>query len=275
MSSYKSEMAFAREMAAQAGRIMKQYFRSEEIETEWKADHTPLTIADKKINDLLIESVEKHYPKHGVIGEESSYMEERDMIWVVDPIDGTAPYSLGIPTSTFCLALVDRSDGQPVIAVVYDPFLDHLYTASRGKGAFLNDDVIKTSDAKNMHHTYLAVNAFAKKVENGKVLIRPGKLMERIRREHGGKFLTFQSHVYTAMKVASGELVGSILAFGSPWDAAAASLIVEEAGGMATDLQGMSRRYDEFSNGTVVAANKQILAIIVDEIARSADYSRA
>ncbi|MEX2014444.1 MAG: inositol monophosphatase [Candidatus Saccharimonadales bacterium] len=269
MSSYKSEMAFAREMAADAGDIMKKYFRSKDINTEWKADHTPLTIADQKINDLLIERVEKHYPDHGVIGEESSYMEERDMVWVVDPIDGTAPYSLGIPTSTFCLALVDRSDGQPVIAVVYDPFLDHLYTAISGQGAYLNDSRIKTSDTKDFHHSYLAVNAFAKKVEDGKVLIRPGRLMERIRHEHSGKFLTFQSHVYTAMKVASGELVGSILAFGSPWDAAAASLIVQEAGGKATDLNGKKRRYDEFANGTVVAANSTILNILIDEISKS------
>lgn len=273
MSSYESEMAFARGMAADAGKIMKKYFRSEEINTEWKADHTPLTVADKKINNLLIESVEKHYPDHGVIGEEESYMEERAMVWVVDPIDGTAPYSLGIPTSTFCLALVDRSDGQPVIAVVYDPFLDHLYTAIKGEGAYLNDNKIKTSDATDFHHSYLAVNAFAKKVEAGKVLIRPGKLMERIRREYGGKFLTFQSHVYTAMKVASGELVGSVLAFGSPWDAAAASLIVEEAGGVATDLKGEKRRYDEFANGTVVAANRKILGILIEEIARSGEDS--
>lgn len=269
MSSYKAELDFAREMAAEAGKIMKTYFRSEDIDTQWKADHTPLTIADNKINDMLIESVEKHYPDHGVIGEESSYLEERDMVWVVDPIDGTSPYSLGIPTSTFCLALVDRSDGQPVIAVVYDPFLDHLYSASRGKGAFLNDQPIKTSTNDNFHHSYTAVNGFAKKIENGKVLIRPGRLMERIRHRHGGKCLTFQSHVYTAMKVASGELVGSVLAFGSPWDAAAASLIVEEAGGFATDLHGKKRRYDEFANGTVVAANKSILDTLIYEISKS------
>jgi fructose-1,6-bisphosphatase/inositol monophosphatase family enzyme len=270
MKSYVQELAFAMDMAADAGKIMKKYFRSEDIDTEWKADHTPLTIADKKINNLLIERVEKHYPTHGVIGEEESYMEERDMVWVVDPIDGTSPYTLGIPTSTFCLALVDRADGQPVIAVVYDPFLDHLYTASKRGGAYLNENKIKTSSAKDFHHSYTAVNGFCKKVEDGEVLIRPGKLMERIR-HHGGKSLTFQSHVYTAMKVASGELVGSVLAFGSPWDAAAASLIVEEAGGVATDLKGRKRRYDEFANGTVVAANRKILDILIDEIKKSGE----
>lgn len=272
MKSYKAELDFAMEMASDAGKIMKKYFRSEAIDTQWKADHTPLTIADKKINDLLIERVENHYPDHGVIGEESSYMEERDMVWVADPIDGTSPYTLGIPTSTFCLALVDRSDGQPVIAVVYDPFLDHLYTATKGKGTYLNDNKVKTSSAENFHHSYVAVNGFSKKMENGKVLIRPGKLMERIR-HHGGKCLTFQSHVYTAMKVASGELVASVLAFGSPWDAAAASLIVEEAGGIATDLNGRKRRYDEFANGTVVAANKAILDTLIYEIGKSGENS--
>ncbi len=272
MKSFKSELDFAREMAKDAGEIMQQYFRSEDIETEWKADHTPLTIADKKINDLLIERVEKHYPSYGVIGEESSYMEERDMVWVVDPIDGTVPYSLGIPTSTFCLALVDRTtDGQSTVAVVYDPFLDHLYTATKGTGAYLNERKLKTLPTEDFHHSYLAVNGFSKKIENGRVLIRPGKLMEKIRNDHGGKCLTFQSHVYTAMKVASGELVGSVLAFGSPWDAAASSLIVEEAGGMSTDLDGKKRRYDEFANGTVIAANENILDILIDEIKKSGE----
>jgi fructose-1,6-bisphosphatase/inositol monophosphatase family enzyme len=64
-------------------------------------------------------------------------------------------------------------------------------------------------------------------------------------------------------------LIGSVLAFGSPWDAAAAALIVEEAGGIATDISGRKRRYDEFANGTVVAANQTILDILIREIAKS------
>lgn len=271
MSKYEKELIFAKKMAADAGRIMLKHFNK--TETMWKDNHTPITVADQTINDLLIESVEKSFPEYGVIGEEGSFMEERDMVWVVDPIDGTSPYILGIPTSTFCLALVNRSDGQPVIAVVYDPFLDNLYVAEKGKGALLNGNKIKTSNAQNLHHSYLAVNAFAKKLKDGRVVIRPGKLMEKIRTS-GGKCLTFQSHVYTAMKVASGELIGSILAFGSPWDSAAAALIVSEAGGEATDLDGKPRRYDQFENGTVVAANKQILKIIIEEIKQSSENSR-
>lgn len=273
MKSYELELDFAIKMAEDAGKIMTKYFRSDEINTEWKDNHTPITIADQKINDLLIAKVEKDFPNHGVIGEEGSFMEERDMVWVVDPIDGTSPYILGIPTSTFCLALVDRKDGQPVIAVVYDPFLDDMYTARKNGGAFVNNRPIKTKNAKTLHHNYLAVNAFAKKLQDGKVVIRPGKLMEKIRLE-GGKCLTFQSHVYTAMRVASGELIGSILAFGSPWDSAAASLIVSEAGGVATDLEGKPRRYDQFENGTVVAANETILKIIIKEIKRSNENNR-
>ena len=270
MSDYAKEVKFAKKMAHDAGKIMLDYFNKDEVKTEWKDDHTPITVADHKVNDLLIKRVEKQFPAYGVIGEESSFMEEREMVWVVDPIDGTSPYVLGIPTATFCLALVSRDGGQVLIAVVYDPFLDHLYEAEKGKGAYLNGRPIRTSKAVNFHHNYLAVNAFARRIRDGKVVIRPGKLMEKIRL-NGGKCLTFQSHVYTAMKVASGQLIGSILAFGSPWDAAASSLIVCEAGGKATDLEGKPRRYDQFENGTVVAANEKILKLIISEIGKSGE----
>src|SRR5690606_7148188 len=108
-------LAFAKTLATEAGQIMRDHFVLG-IDTEWKQDATPLTIADTSINQLVIDQVKQRFPTHGVLGEEASFGTDREYLWVVDPVDGTMPYSHGIPTSTFSLALVQN--GQPIVAAV-------------------------------------------------------------------------------------------------------------------------------------------------------------
>lgn len=244
--SYQNDLEFAKDLALEAGGIMRRYFRAEDIGRTWKHDRSPVTVADLKINSLVIEQVKKHYPEYGVIGEEESYKPDREKIWVVDPIDGTVPFSIGIPTSTFCLAQVDKTDGQPKTAVVFDPFLDNLYWAEYGGGAYLNDIKIKTSSAKTMKSSYVS-GGVKNKFANEKF------------RNLKARNLTFWSYAYEAVKVATGEFTIGVITYGSPWDSAAAALIVQEAGGVATDLEGKKRRYDKFANGGIVAANNDIL----------------
>lgn len=251
--SYEKELIFGKQLALEAGKIMRQYFLSKHIGTEWKQDNTPVTIADKLINRLVIDKVKKAFPTHGVLGEEGSFKPERSTLWIVDPIDGTMPYSVGIPVSTFSLALVDRSDGQPVVAVVYDPQLDHLYTAVRRNGAFLNDDRLATSSATFFQNGYVSVIG-----GTGNKVFMPGVCIDMLRAE-SVKCFSFSSSVYTASKVAEGSFIGGIFGYGSPWDSAAVALLVEEAGGKVTDLTGKRRRFDEWGNGCVFACNEIIL----------------
>lgn len=249
--TYQKELAFAKDLAAHAGQIMKRYFRAENIGTVWKEDDTPLTIADTTINDLVIERVKQVFPQHGVIGEEASYETERDFVWVVDPIDGTMPFSLGMPLSMFSLALVDRSDGQSVLGVAYEPQLDHLYWAVKGGGAFLDDKPVKVSDKKDLKNSYLSImGGHTKEFKSGQA--------KDIANVAGARTFVLFSQVYSAVKVATGDLVGSIFGYGSPWDSAAVSIIVEEAGGVVTDMMGNQRRYDEWSDGCILSANKEI-----------------
>jgi myo-inositol-1(or 4)-monophosphatase len=265
-SKYDNELAFAIDLARDAGKIMRRYFLAEDIATEWKKDDTPLTIADTKINDLVIERVKKSFPKHGVIGEEASYEIKDEMVWVVDPIDGTVPFSLGIPCSTFSLGLVDRSDGQSVVAVVYDPQLDYLYTAQRGEGSFVNGVRLHTSKATDLPRTYISVLGGIGRREDARThFIRQGACVDWLM-DHGARPLSLQSQVYSACKVASGEFAGSIFGYGSPWDSAAASLIVEEAGGVVTDVNGKKRRYDEFAEGCLLAANQEMLTKLLSVV---------
>lgn len=247
--TYEEELAFAKDLAAHAGQIMKRYFRAEDIGTQTKEDNTPLTIADTKINNLVIERVKQEFPEHGVIGEEDSYETKRDFVWVVDPIDGTMPFSMGIPVSTFSLGLVDRKDGQPILGVAYDPYLNHLYSAVRGQGAFLNDKPIHTSKNGDLKASYSYVS--------GSHGYSGGKTIDQLQ-EKGGWQFHLLSFVYAAAKVASGEFVCATMGYGSPWDSAAAAIIVTEAGGVASDRTGKTRRYDEFSDGILLAANQKI-----------------
>lgn len=267
--SYETELTFAQDLAHEAGKIMLRYFRAEDIGTEWKDDNTPLTIADTTINSLVIERVKAAFPSHGVIGEEESHDNDGDFVWVVDPIDGTVPFSLGIPVSTFSLALVKKSDGQPVVGVAYDPQLDHLYSAEEGKGAYMNGVLLSTSKATDLKRSYVSVLGGTERGDPGHAQFKPGKCSD-ILRNQGAKYISLQSQVYAAAKVATGEFIGSVFGYGAPWDSAAVVLLVKEAGGVVTDLEGKQRRYDEFAAGCILAANKTIHAKLLKAVCDSA-----
>jgi len=263
--NYEKELQFATNLAYEAGAIMTRYFRSENIDTELKEDLTPVTIADKKINNYVIEKVKETYPDWGVLGEEDSYEPERDKIWVVDPIDGTVPFSLGIPASTFSLALVDKSDGQPVVAVTHDPYLEETFTAVKGGGAYVNGRRMQTSSDYDFSRAYLS---FSSRSWTGEGFdYRPAELMESFR-DKGSKILGFVSFVYTANRVAKGQFLATVVGETQPWDIAAAALLVQEAGGLVTDFHGKRRRYDaaKTGEGCIFAANQRVLDEFLEQI---------
>ena len=123
---------FAIEIAKYAGVVIKDNFLNDNNSIEYKEDRTPVTIADKCINDYLIKRVKEKYPEHSVDGEEEKYLNSSKYVWVCDPIDGTSMYTRGIMVSVFSLALV--FDGVPIVGVVYDPYQDKMYTAIKDSG---------------------------------------------------------------------------------------------------------------------------------------------
>lgn len=253
-------LEFAKGLAAEAGVIMRRYFRAEDIGTEWKEDNTPLTVADTKINQLVIDRVKKGFPEHGVIGEEDSYETKRDYVWVVDPIDGTIAFSMGIPVSSFCMALVYKGDVQ--VSVVFEPFQDRLFSAVLGQGAFMNGqkiNVSKYTDVKNKY--FMGVDWMSSGQKN------LGPAIETLKKQQA-KLLSELSFSFMGALVAKGDMFAAFMAYGSPWDAAAISLIVEEAGGKATDLEGNARKYNQWSDGIIVTNGT-----IHDEIVRMTKHA--
>ena len=133
---------FAKSVALEAGDIMRKYF-GKKPDSHLKANNTIVTIADEEINDLVIKRITERYPVHDIDGEEASQRRGSKYVWACDPIDGTASFIMGLPVSVFSLALV--IDGQPEVGVIYAPFSDHLYWASRGRGAYMNSRPIHVS----------------------------------------------------------------------------------------------------------------------------------
>lgn len=262
--NYAAELAFAKELALEAGGVMRQYFKSEELGTEWKADDTPLTVADTAINKLVIERIKAAFPEHGVLGEEESHEPVRAMFWAADPIDGTVPFSVGVPISTFLLALVDRKDGQPIVAVSYDPFLEELFYATKSGGAFMNDKPLKTSVAVGIKNNYFALGLSDFQVEG--VKYDAARTMSGVRRG-GGWVINVASGGYFANRVAGGQFGATAYArIGGIWDIAAPALIVQEAGGVVVDFKGQPRRFDETGAGCLLAANQTIADEILELI---------
>lgn len=217
---------------------------------DWKADHTPVTTIDKRINALVLSTIHEHFPTHSNLAEEGSDLtRSKEFVWVCDPLDGTFPFMHGIPVSTFALALVQ--DGQPVLGVIYDPFMDRLFVGEKGQGTTLNGQIVRTSPAKNIKDASIGVVFW----EGNIPIFTP--LLDKLV-DHGGKIFNLVSIAYMDAMVAAGEFAAVIFPGLSAHDSAAAMIIVEEAGGVFTSLTGELDRYDQPVHGHIAAANQDI-----------------
>lgn len=257
-------LAFAKELASESGKMMLEYFRSDRLTTTWKEKNSPVTIADSKINTHVIERVKARFPKHGILGEEESFNPDSKVVWVVDPIDGTNLFNLGMPNSTFCLALV--VDGEVYVAVVYDPYLKRMFWATRGGGTFRNGEVVQVVDTTDFNHGYIF--AQADKTDNSGTTAEIHKRLKK----RGVKIMAIPSFTYMALAILEGKMLAAFMPYGSPWDAAAISLLIQEAGGKTTDLNGSERKYNEWGDGILVsngAVHDELVAMIKDADTRN------
>jgi len=244
----KDYLEFAKSLALDAGEAMLEHFQVGVL-ADFKGDLTPVTIADTKINDMVISRVKEAYPEHGVLGEEASHnLDNSEYKWVCDPVDGTMPYSYGIPTNVFSLALVQ--DGKPIVAVVYDPYMKRLFTAIAGEGAYCNDEKISVSDNDKLQDIVIGVSGPG----NNEAVDAHGFRNESQRRVY--RQYQVQCIVYEAMMVALGQFGAAVFSGKTAHDIAAVKLIIEEAGGKVTDLNNQEQRYDNSINGAIVSNGK-------------------
>ena len=236
---FKQALATAREAAHKAGENMRKHLHSKKrITEEWQHD---IKLELDVINQKLIEKILlKAFPDIAVLGEEGTIGDlQSDYRWVVDPIDGTVNFAYGYPHAAVCIALQRRLPKSPrkakefpdlnfetVVGVIYDPFLDEMFTGIRGQKARLNGRIIQTSDRKELNQSIVAVGFAKKKATLDEILPAFNKLIYKIR-----KVRMMGSAALSMAYVAAGRIdayreVGIRL-----WDIAAGGLIIECAGG--------------------------------------------
>ncbi|MCE9541379.1 inositol monophosphatase [Candidatus Kaiserbacteria bacterium] len=240
--SFEKELSEAKRIARLAGAVMREHFDGEQ-NIERKEDDSPVTIADKKINRLVIEELQKEF-KDVVIGEEESTGEYgMGRRWICDPIDGTKAYTWGVPTAMFSLGFV--VDGVPLVGVAYDPFLDKLYEGQKGAGSFCNGARLAVSH-KGITEGYIAVTSSVEKI-----IADPRQIIALEQR--GARFAAFSGAVYKMCLIASGRILGHAGKSENAHDVVAAHVIVEEAGGTVTSLSGGSLDYSQPFKGVILS----------------------
>lgn len=252
-------LEFTKRLAKEAEEIALKYF-SFEVENTWKEDNTPLTKADTEINDLVIKRINETYPEHSIHGEEKSDKKENSKyVWVCDPIDGTMPFSNGLPIFTFSIALVDQSNGQPILGLVNDPIMKNMYWAYKNGGAYRNGQKILVSKSDTLFNSYLNTDG------SGNLLGFSNMPLIKTLSEKKCKVMKLLSFIYGGILVSSGKFIGAVFYGAFAHDVAALKIITEEAGGRVTDLNGEERRYDEDGLGCILSnglVHKELLDII-------------
>ena len=228
-----------------------------------------LTVRSKRENDFvsevdhvaeqaIIDTLLAAYPKHAILAEESGATGESEYQWVIDPLDGTTNFLHGFPQYAISIALLHR--GQLSQAVVFDPARNELFTASRGRGAFLNDRRIRVSKRdrlksaligtgfpfRDFTHLDAYMGMFRDLVQKTAGLRRPG------------------SAALDLAWVAAGRTDGFFELGLNTWDIAAGCLLILEAGGLVGDLQG-EERY--LQSGHVVAGTPKVFAQLLQALA--------
>lgn len=241
------EIKVAIRAAKEAGKIAMKCFGR--ISPRIKSDKSLVTEADVEAERKIRSILEKSFPNYSILGEEFGKKEKTsDYLWVIDPIDGTTNFSMNIPL--FCISIALTYKLEPTLAVIYIPFTKELFYAIKGKGAYLNGKKIMVSNRTDIRKSFLIFCHGYDKESVRKVInfFSKVKMINEKLRQLGSAGIEFSF-------VASGKADAFFVPGLKPWDLAAGSLIVEEAGGKVTDLDG--NRFNLYTKD-ILASNGKI-----------------
>jgi histidinol-phosphatase len=222
------DLRLALSLADEADAITMRYFQSATLAVRTKSDRTPVSEADEAVERMIRERIERERPDDGILGEEFGARGEAERRWIIDPIDATKNYVRGIPVFATLIAL----DG--LVGVISAPAFGRRWWASRGDGAFCNGSAIQVSAIGNIYDAQLCYDDITG-FERFGIGRRFLDLVRRCGRTRG--FGDFWSH----MLVAEGAAEIAVEPEVAHWDMAAVKIIVEEAGGRFTNLDGEAR----------------------------------
>ena len=219
------------DIARESGALLATYFEKR-VAFELKGDFDLVTEADRASERLVVERLRSHFPSHSIVAEEGGGHDGRSGYrWYVDPLDGTTNFAHGYPIYNVTMAL--EQDGEMLVGVVFDPSRQEMFSAERGAGAYLNNRRIRVSAAKRLADSLVSTGfPSRKRHQNVNIHFYHQMAMATHGVRRGG------SAAIDLAYVAGGRL-DAFWEFGlNPWDMAAGTLLVTEAGGRCTDMNG-------------------------------------
>jgi len=248
-------------IAHEAGSLLKERFGKKHV-IDYKGDINIVTEADRFSEDLLKSRISRTFPDHGILAEESDEIESRsEYRWLIDPLDGTTNYAHGYPA--FCVSIALEQAGETIMGVVHNPMLDETFVAEAGKGAFLNNERLSVSTISDISSGLLATGF-------------PYDLREN-RDNNLNYFIAMSMRAQAIRRAGSAALELAYTAAGrfdgfwelrlKPWDTAAGCLMVREAGGTVSDLEGNAHGPE---SSVVVASNGKIHHVMLSILTETA-----
>jgi myo-inositol-1(or 4)-monophosphatase len=216
----------------EGGAILVKYFGKIKS-IDYKGEINLVTEADQRSEEVILSIIKDSYPNHRILAEETGESGNSSSFkWIIDPLDGTTNYAHGYPC--FCVSLAIEYEEEVIYGAVYDPVKDELFTAEKGKGAFINGKAIKTSSTKQLDQSLLCTG-----------------FPYDVRDDMDSNILNFRTFLMKAQAVrrdgsaaldlchtAAGRFDGFWEQKLFPWDVAAGGLLVTEAGGKLTNFTG-------------------------------------
>jgi myo-inositol-1(or 4)-monophosphatase len=228
MNDYRT---VAVEAAKEAGDILLQLSKSP-LKYKLKSARDIQAEADLKSESLIKARIKAAFPEHKILAEESGEEgTDSEYLWVIDPLDGTINYARGIEEYAVSIALC--KNGQPILGVIYQPALDKLFVAERGKGAYLNGDKLNMGGESGLANCLAATDTTSNleaRRYNFEVLCKVASAVRHVR--------IFGSSSLHLARIAQGQIDFYFKAHCNYWDVAAGIVIIEESGGKVSDMKG-------------------------------------
>lgn len=251
----------ANKAARKAGSIIiNSLERLDELQLTQKQHNDYVTDVDLQAEKIIIDIIRKNYPFHGILAEESGSTPGEETTWIIDPLDGTTNFIHGYPH--FCVSIAVQQKGRIEHGLIYDPIRHEIFTASRGGGAHLNNRRLRVSNRTTLQGCLLGT---------GIPYRNPARLASYMK-----SFQVLVTQVAGIRRAGSAALDLAYVAAGrfdgyweydlGAWDIAAGALMVQEAGGLVSDMEG-GENY--LTTGNIVAGNPKIFKAILQTVSAS------
>ncbi len=253
-TEFRHLMDFAAETAYLAGRITLGYFGTG-VRPEFKADESPVTVADKLSEEFIRGRIEKQFPAHAIVGEEYGVKETEGATyrWFVDPIDGTRSFIRGVPLYGVLIGL--ELEGMPVVGAAYYPGTDEMLAAASGAGCYWNGRPCRVSTVSELGRAYVSCSDFG----NFETYGRAASWDRLMRRSYARVGWT---DAYGYLLVATGRLEAMLDPIMNSWDCGPFVPILQEAGGYFGDWRGNPTNHSGEGLATNAALKDEIIALL-------------